>query len=402
MLHGKHILLGVTGGIAAYKTAWLVRELVGRGAEVQPVMTRNAAQFVTPLTLSTLARRETLLEMFPSSSGSWTRHIELGLWADLMLIAPATANTLARIAHGIADDLLSTLVLALRCPLALAPSMDADMYRNAATQQNIADLRESGCFVLDPEEGELASGLSGPGRLPQVERLVEFCSAILAGAHRDLAGRRVLVSAGPTREPIDPVRFIGNRSSGRMGFCVAAAASHRGAEVTLVSGPVSLRTPRGVRRVDVQTAAEMQAALEAEFPQTDLLVMAAAVADFGPASPASSKIKREVGIPVLTLRENPDILRELGARKTRQVMVGFALETENGLENARRKLAAKGADLMVLNNPLEEGAGFDISTNVITIIPASGPEERLGRMSKYDAAQRILDRAAPLLPAFRP
>ena len=400
---GKRILLGVTGGIAAYKSALLVREFVRAGAEVQVVMTRAAAEFITPLTMSTLAKREAAVDMFPPRAEGTApplRHIELALWADAMLIAPATANTIAKIVHGAADNLLTTLVLALRCPLVVAPAMDVDMYRNDTTQANIAALRESGCTVIEPDAGELASGLTGPGRLPEVDRLLAALEGVLAHGGRDFQEKHVLVTAGPTEEPIDPVRFIGNRSSGKMGYAVAAAAAMRGARVTLVSGPVSLRTPRNVRRVDVRTAAEMAAAVTAEFASADLLVMAAAVADFAPVRASARKIKREESAGkglVLQLAENPDILKAVGAAKRRQVIVGFALETENGEENARRKLAAKNLDMIVLNNPLEEGAAFGGDTNVVTIIGAAGNAEHLPRMAKIDVAHALLARALPLL-----
>ncbi len=405
MFKGKRILLGITGGIAAYKSAWLVRELVKEGAEVQVVMTRSATQFITPLTLSTLSRREVLVDMFPPSTETGTsdatRHISLALWADAMVIAPATANTIAKIAHGLADDLLSTLVLALRCPLGLAPSMDADMYRNEVTQRNIDTVKELGCLVIDPGEGDLASGLSGPGRLPEVDRLLAFLDGILARAHHDLRGKKVLGTAGPTHEPVDPVRYIGNRSSGRMGFAIATAAAHRGGDVTLVSGPVHLRTPRNVRRIDVETAQQMQQAVEQEFQTADLIVMSAAVGDFAPSEPSATKIKREEVRQEpwsIALRRNPDILQSVGERKGRRVLVGFALETGDGVANARGKLAKKHLDMIVLNNPTVEGAGFGAETNVVAIIRPDGKTEQLPRMSKYDVAHEILNRAVPLLP----
>ena len=401
MVTGTRILLGVTGGIAAYKSAFLVRELVRAGAEVQVVMTPAATEFITPLTMSTLAKRDAAVEMFPPrGEASPLRHIELALWGDVMLIAPATANTIAKIVHGAADNLLTTLVLALRCPLVVAPAMDVDMYRSETTQANIAALRETGCTVIEPEEGELASGLTGPGRMPDVDRLLAALEGVLARSGRDFEGKRVLVTAGPTEEPIDPVRFISNRSSGKMGYAVAAAAAMRGARVTLVSGPVSLRTPRNVTRVDVRTAREMAAAVTAEFPSADLLVMAAAVADFAPVRASARKIKREESAGkglVLELAENPDILKTVGAAKGGQVIVGFALETENGEANARRKLAAKNLDMIVLNNPLDEGAAFGGDTNVVTIIGAAGGAERLPRMAKIDVAHALLARARPLL-----
>ncbi len=403
MVKGKHILLGVTGGIAAYKTAWLVRELVKKGADVQVVMTRAATQFVTPLTLSTLSRRQVVIDMFSPSpdqtTDQWTKHIELGIWADLMLIAPATANTIAKITHGMADDFLTALVLALRAPLVLAPSMDVDMYLHEATQQNLALLKERGCFVIDPESGELASGLSGPGRLPEVETLVRFVDTLLEGTRSDLKGKRVVVTAGPTHEPIDPVRYIGNRSSGKMGFAVANAAALRGAEVTLISGPVSLQSPRNTRRINVQTASEMHEAVLKEFPAADVVVMAAAVADFAPVTSAPEKIKRESqkgGALSLELKKNPDILKNLGEQKSRQILVGFALETSDGSANAQKKLREKHLDMIVLNNPLDEGAGFESDTNVVTIFMAQGGGEQLPRMSKFDVANIILDRLVGL------
>jgi phosphopantothenoylcysteine decarboxylase/phosphopantothenate--cysteine ligase len=330
----------------------------------------------------------------------WTKHIELALWADIMLVAPATANTLAKITQGLADDFLSTLVLALRCPLALAPAMDVDMYRNEKTQSNIAALKETGCFIIDPETGELASGLSGPGRLPEIDKLVAFVDGIFDKTYQDLKGKRVLVTAGPTREPIDPVRYIGNRSSGKMGFAVATAASLRGAEVTLISGPVTLKTPRNVRRIDVQTACEMQEAVHKEFTLSDVVIMAAAVADYAPSQPSEEKLKREThpsDTYMLSLKKNPDILKSLGEQKTLQVLVGFALETNNGVENAQKKLASKNLDAIVLNNANEEGAGFETDTNVVTIITVDGRLERLPKLSKFDVANELLNRVVPML-----
>jgi phosphopantothenoylcysteine decarboxylase/phosphopantothenate--cysteine ligase len=404
MLKGKHIILGVTGGIAAYKTAWLVREFVKAGADVQVVMTRSATQFVTPLTLATLSQREVIIGMFPDSPDQatmqWTKHIDLALWADVMLIAPATANTIAKIANGLADDFLSTLVLALRCPLAVAPSMDVDMYLNDTTQRNIDALNETGCFIIEPETGELASGLSGPGRLPEIERLVTLVEGILDKSYQDLKGRRVLVTAGPTREPIDPVRYLGNRSSGKMGFAIATAAAQRGAEVTLISGPVALKTPRNVRRIDVQTTCEMQEAAHAEFKLADVVIMAAAVADYAPSTPGEQKLKRETQPSdtfTLSLKKNPDILKSLGEQKTMQVLVGFALETNDGVENAQKKLKSKNLDAIVLNNANEEGAGFETDTNIVTVITADGKIEQLPKMSKFDVANEILNRIVPLL-----
>lgn len=404
MVKGKHILLGVSGGIAAYKCALLVRELVKAGAEVQVVMTRSATQFITPLTLSTLSKRPVLIEMFPPSpeqpTEQWTKHIDLALWADVMLVAPASANTLAKIAHGLADNFLTTLVLALRCPLMVAPSMDVDMYRNEQTQRNIELLKELGCHVIDPEQGELASGLEGPGRLPEPSALFREIDNLLEKVHQDLHGKKVLVTAGPTQEPIDPVRYIGSRSSGKMGFAIANAAAQRGADVTLISGPVALRTPRHTHRTDVRTAREMEREVVKAFPGTDVLVMAAAVADYAPKAISETKIKRETSGEnqlLLTLQMNPDILKRVSEQKGRQVLVGFALETDNEIANAQKKLAAKRLDLIVLNNPKEEGAGFGTDTNIVTLVSSNGSIERLPKMSKFDVANEILNRITPFL-----
>lgn len=402
MLENKHILLGVTGGIAAYKSAWLVRELKKAVADVQVVMTKSATEFITPLTLSTLSQRKVLLDLFPPSpdetSAQWTEHVQMALWADIMVIVPASANTVAKLAHGLADNFLTTLVLALRSPLGVSPAMDVDMYNNEITQRNIDILRETGCFVLDPEEGELASGLSGQGRLPEIERIVKWIDGILENTHQDLRDRKVLVSAGPTFEPIDPVRFIGNRSSGKMGFALANAAAQRGASVTLVSGPVHLRTPRNVKRIDVHKAEEMQKAMDKEFQTADCVLMAAAVGDYAAETPSQQKLKREGKEQLsLQLKANPDILKNLGGRKKKQVMVGFALETENEVAHARKKLAAKNLDLIILNNPNVEGAGFDADTNVVTLISSDGMQERLPKNSKFNIAHQILDRVVPLL-----
>jgi phosphopantothenoylcysteine decarboxylase/phosphopantothenate--cysteine ligase len=398
MLEGKKILLGITGGIAAYKMPLVVRELVKAGSEVQVVMSRAAVQFVTPLTLATLSKREVITEMFPQAteqnSTSWTKHIDLALWADIVFVAPATAHTIAKIAHGFADDMLTTLVLARRCPLALAPSMDVDMFQNESTQRNILALRESGSFVIEPKAGELASGLSGPGRLPDVEKLVKFVDDILGHVHEDLRGKRILITAGPTQEPIDPVRYIGNRSSGKMGFALANAAAMRGAYVVLVSGPVQLPTPRHTKRINVNTAAEMSAAVHQEFETSDIVIMSAAVADYTVAHPFREKLKREKQTGdelTLTLKKNPDILRSLSDKKGKQILIGFALETNDGVHNAQEKLRRKNLDAIVLNNVNEEGAGFNADTNIVSIITPDGKVQEFPLMSKFDVANKILD-----------
>jgi len=397
----KHILLGVCGGIAAYKICSVVRLLKKSGAEVRVVMTQAATQFVTPLTFSALSQEEVLVSLWPQDTHATTaagvRHIDLGLWADLMLVAPATADMLAKLAHGLADDVVSSTALALRCPLALAPSMDVDMFEHAATQQNLSVLRARGCRILPPEEGELASGLTGRGRLPEPETIVAFVEAVLAGTTHDYVGKKIVVTAGPTHEPIDPVRFIGNRSSGKMGFALAQCAAERGGDVTLVSGPVTLATPRNVRRIDVETAAEMNAAVQSAVNDADIVIMAAAVADFTPASPATIKIKKQGStVPELALVSTTDIAKELGKNKGLRIHVGFALETHDEIENAKKKLREKNFDYIVLNSVRDDGAAFGSDTNVVTIISGDGTAESLPKMSKFDVAAEILNRVARL------
>jgi phosphopantothenoylcysteine decarboxylase / phosphopantothenate---cysteine ligase len=402
MLQGKHIILGVTGGIAAYKIPLVVRECVRGGAEVQVVMTPSAGHFVTPLTLATLSRREVVSEMFPPADqplGQWTRHIDLALWGDVMVIAPATANTIAKIVSGMADNFLTALVLALRGPLVIAPSMDSDMYLNPVTQGNIARLRERGVTIIEPGSGELASGLAGPGRLPEPEAIVAAVDGVLEGAAQDLQGKKIVVTAGPTQEAIDPVRYISNHSSGKMGFALAEAAARRGATVTLIAGPVHLPTPPRVTRHDVVTAREMHEAVLHHFDNADVLIMAAAVADFSPATAAPTKIKRDkADDDRLTIEcvMNPDILRAAAGRKQRQIVVGFALETNDEIAHAKEKLAAKRLDLIVMNNPGVEGAGFGSDTNVVTLLSPDGSIDQLPRKPKRDVANAILDRVVRL------
>jgi phosphopantothenoylcysteine decarboxylase/phosphopantothenate--cysteine ligase len=399
MLKGKKILIGVTGGIAAYKVCFVIRELRRAGAEVRVVMTEAAREFISPLTYSTLSGHEVIVGTFPDrnaptvSGNTW--HIDLALWADLMLIAPATANTIAKIAHGFADNAVTTLVLALRCPLVISPAMDADIWMNAVTQENLERLRELGCFVLPPDEGALASGLVGPGRLPEVDAIIKFVEDVLRKTHRDLQGKKILVTAGPTWESIDPVRFVSNRSSGKMGFAVANAAALRGADVTLVSGPVHLQTPRNVSRIDVESTKEMSKAVQSQFDKHDAVIMAAAVADFAPKHASKEKIKKEdMRAMALELEKTDDILESLGQKKKGKVLVGFALETHNGAQNAKEKLKRKHLDFIVLNNPLVEGAGFGVDTNVVSIIDKSGAVEKLPKLTKLDVANCILDRVA--------
>ena len=396
-LEGRKLLLGVTGSIAAYKAAELIRLCKKAGAEVQVLMTPDAARFITPLTLGTLSEREVLTEIFPDNEqGRWTKHVSLGLWADLFVVAPATAQTLAKMAHGFSDTMLTATVLAARCPLLICPAMDHDMYLHPATQANLERLRSFGYDVMTPGYGELASGLVGHGRMPEpaeiLARIVETLNTAEPSGGGPLAGKHVLVTAGPTREPIDPVRVVTNHSTGSMGFAMAEAAARRGARVTLVSGPTTLDTPGGVERIDVTTAEQMHAAVQ---PHADahLVIMAAAVADYTPLNPAPSKLKKKDDALTIQLRRTPDILAALGRHKRPgQMLVGFAMETDDGLANARRKLASKNLDWIVLNNVNEEGAGFGTGTNRVTLIGPGGHTEDLPRMPKREVAEALLDR----------
>lgn len=393
-LNGRRLLLGVTGGIAAYKTAELVRLFKKAGAEVRVVMTPDATRFVTPLTLGTLSENEVHIEIFPENeAGSWTKHVALGLWADLYLIAPLTAQTLAKLVAGACDSMLTAVALTARCPIMVCPAMDHDMYIHPAVQANLDTLAARVVTVMEAEHGELASGLIGQGRLPAPESIFERASELLrpkAGTG-PLSGRTVLVTAGPTRERIDPVRFISNHSTGTMGFELARAAARRGADVVLVAGPVSLATPEGVRRVDVESTADMQAAVMAHA-EADVVIMAAAVADFTPAAPSDSKVKKDGTGRELALAPTPDILAGLGAvKRDGQRLVGFALETDNGLEHAQGKLERKRLDWIVLNNPKEAGAGFGTGTNRVTLLSADGKRFDLPVLPKTEVAEAILE-----------
>jgi len=398
MLNGKHILVGVTGGIAAYKVCYLVRELKKAGADVRVVMTEAGARFVTPLTFSALTEHETLVDLWADDQATGasirTRHIELALWADLMVIAPASANTIAKLTGGLSDNLLTIVALACRAPIVLIPTMDADMYLNPITQKNLSALQERGYFVISPEEGELASGLVGPGRLPEVETIIQYIGKIIDGSYRDLISKKILVTAGPTYEAIDPVRFIGNRSSGKMGFAIARAAAMRGAEVTLIAGPVHLETPLNVKRIDVESAQHMHEAVMTESGAADAIIMAAAVADFTPQEISQKKIKKASSEknPQIELKTTVDILRTLGQKKNGKKLIGFALETDDEHKHALEKLNSKNLDLIVVNSLQDEGAGFGVDTNVVTIIDQKGHAEKLPKLSKHDVAHRILDR----------
>ncbi len=401
-LRGKHILVGVTGGIAAYKIGYFVRELIRAGAEVRVVMTEAAARFVTPLTFSSLSKNPVSMDLWAADQASGAdlsaRHIDLANWADLMVIAPASANTIAKITHGRSDNLLTVVALACPRPILLAPTMDADMYLNAATQRNLATLRERGFHVMRPGEGALASGLKGPGRLPEVEELLRTVETIVDGSSQDLRKVRMLVTAGPTHEAIDPVRYIGNRSSGKMGFAIANAAAQRGAIVTLVAGPTHLETPRNVRRIDVESATEMHRAVMKEAQRAKAVIMAAAVADYMPARREAHKLKKEgSGAPEIALRQTPDILADLGRTKKKKVLVGFALETDEEQDNATAKLKRKNLDMIVLNSLAAHPGVFGGDTNLVTFIDRNGKIEALAEMPKIDVANRILDRVRELL-----
>ena len=395
MLQGKHILLGITGSIAAYKAAMLCRLLRVAGAEVKVLMTPTAKEFITPVTMATLSKNPIAVEFYNPENGDWNSHISMGEWADCYLIAPATANTLAKMAYGIADNLLLTTYLSARCQTVVAPAMDCDMFCHTATQQNLDILRQRGVVVLESPEGELASGLMGKGRMMEPEQIVEAIDAVLS-PKQTLTGKRVMVTAGATIEAIDPVRYISNHSTGKMGYAIADALAKRGAEVVLVSGKTTLPTPQSVRRVDVLSAEDMYQASVAEFESADCAVMCAAVADYTPIEVSATKIKKNDDSFSIELRKTKDIARELGKVKGARKIVGFALETDNEQVNAEKKLAEKNLDMIVLNSLRDEGAGFGCDTNKVTFIDSTSREE-LPLASKAEVAERIVDRIVRLL-----
>ena len=395
-LDGRRILLGITGSIAAYKAAVLCRLLKTAGADVRVVMTPLAKQFITPLTMATLSKNPILVEFFDPENGAWNSHVALGEWADCYLIAPATANTLAKMATGVADNLLLTTYLSARCPVVVAPAMDLDMYAHEATQQNLRTLAARGVRIVEPEEGELASGLQGKGRMAEPDRIAAFVGGLLDEKKKTLAGKRLIVTAGATIEAIDPVRFISNHSSGKMGYAIAGELAARGAAVTLVTGRTSLPTPAGVERVDVLSAAEMYEAAVGAFDASDGVVMCAAVADYTPAHVSDTKIKKGDGGLTIELRRTRDIAAELGARKGDRVLVGFALETDDEEAHAEAKLTKKNFDFIVLNSLRDPGAGFRGDTNKVTLIDRAGREE-LPLMSKREVAARIADKLETIL-----
>lgn len=400
------ITLGVTGGIAAYKSAELVRRLQDEGHTIQVVMTRAAQEFITPLTFAALSGQRVIVDLFSTSARgensleSAIDHIAVAQSTDLLLVAPATADILAKFARGIADDFLSTLYLASTAPVVAAPAMNVNMWQHEATQENLATLRARGVRIVEPNEGYLACGMTGPGRLASQVEILKAVEEVLRG-RQDLDGERVLVTAGPTREDIDPVRFLSNRSSGKMGYAVARAAARRGAKVVLVTGPTALETPGGVERIDVRSAEDMLRAVEARFPECTLAIFAAAVADYRAVEPSESKIKRTQDALTLRLEPNPDILATVAREKGERLVVGFAAETDNVAENARKKLAQKNADVMVANDVTAEGAGFDVDTNMVTLLSSDGRDLPLPRLTKAEVAERILDEVLRLRGVLR-
>ncbi|MCM1318024.1 MAG: bifunctional phosphopantothenoylcysteine decarboxylase/phosphopantothenate--cysteine ligase CoaBC [Bacteroides sp.] len=392
-LSGKNIVLGITGGIAAYKSVTLLRLLVKAGAEVQVIITPNGKEFITPVSLSSLSGRPVISEFFTANTGEWHSHVDLGLWADAMVIAPATASTMAKMACGVADNMLVTSYLSARAPVFVAPAMDLDMMAHPATVRNIDRLRADGVHIIEPAEGELASHLVGKGRMEEPEGIFRVLEDYFS-AGQDLAGKTVLITAGPTYERIDPVRFIGNYSSGKMGYALADEAAARGARVVVVSGPVAVRPENpSVEMRHVESACEMLAECEKVFPEADIAIMAAAVADYAPVSTAASKIKRERDeVPVIHLKKNPDIAATLGqAKRPGQTLVGFALETDHELDNAADKLRRKNLDMIVLNSLRDAGAGFGTDTNKITILRPDGLRTQYPLKSKKEVARDILD-----------
>ncbi|MEE4198247.1 MAG: bifunctional phosphopantothenoylcysteine decarboxylase/phosphopantothenate--cysteine ligase CoaBC [Bacteroidales bacterium] len=392
-LKDKNILLGITGSIAAYKAAILVRLLVKEGANVKVVMTKLAKEFITPLTLATLSKNPILVDFFDPENGQWNSHVDLGSWSDLYLIAPATANTMGKMAHGIADNLLLTTYLSAKCPVMVVPAMDLDMYQHPANLKNIDILRSYGDLIIEPGTGELASGLSGKGRMEEpamiTQKVIDFFSV-----KKKLKNKRILVTAGPTREPVDPVRYIGNYSSGKMGYALANELAEQGAAVILISGPTALSISHpNIHKIDVQTADEMYEASVKHFPGCDAAIMAAAVADYKPAQQRKQKVKRKSDQLMLSLTPNRDIAAYLGSiKKKNQVIVGFALETNDEIPNALLKMNTKNLDFIVLNSLKEQGAGFGVDTNKVTILDSSGNTEDFALKSKQEVAVDIVNK----------
>jgi phosphopantothenoylcysteine decarboxylase/phosphopantothenate--cysteine ligase len=392
MLKGKKIVVAITGSIAAYKIPFFVRLLIKNGAEVQVIMTPVAADFVTPLTLSTLSLRPVIIDPFKSGTGEWNNHVELGQWADAMVFAPVTANTLGKMAHGIADNFLITVYLSAKCPVFIAPAMDLDMYAHPSTQNNIRLLESFGNILIEPQTGELASGLTGLGRLEEPDQILHILSQHFA--HQQILNKKkILITAGPTYERIDPVRFIGNFSTGTMGFALAQEAANRGAEVTLIAGPTHLQINNpAIQRVDVESAEEMQFQCMRYGPESDVIIMSAAVADYTVAARQDRKLKKSGEAMNIEIKPTVDILRELGtSKKANQILVGFALETDHEVENATQKLRTKNLDFIVLNSLQDQGAGFGLTTNKVTIIDKQGVVLETALKTKQEIACDILD-----------
>ena len=396
MLKGKKIVLGITGSIAAYKSCLIIRALIKHGAEVQVVITPSGKEFITPITLSALTHKPVISEFFSQRDGTWHSHVDLGLWADAMLIAPCTASTLGKMAHGVADNMLITTYLSMKAPVFIAPAMDLDMFQHPSTQANLQQLKSYGNHIIEPASGFLASGLEGKGRMEEPERIVEQLDKFF-NSTADLQGKNIMITAGPTYEKIDPVRFIGNYSSGKMGYALAEECYRRGAEVTLISGPVSLSCSEGIRRIDVESCEEMYEQATKAFPQQHAAILCAAVADFKPENVAETKIKREKDDLLLRLKPTQDIASTLGKMKTSdQRIIAFALETNNEEQNAKQKLEKKNADFIVMNSTRNPGTTFQSDENQITIIHKEGKKE-YAKKPKTDVAKDIVDELATLL-----
>lgn len=392
MLKGKKIVLGVTGGIAVYKAVDLVSKLRKQGAEVRVVMTEHAQQFVTPLTFKEISGNKVAVSMWNANQEFNVEHIALADWADLFMVVPATANIIAKMAYGIADDLLSTTLLAVHSPVIVCPAMNTHMYENPATQENIAKIKSRGIVVMPPASGVLACGAVGAGRLPEPVDIVNFVKDFFAKTEGDMRGLKVLVTAAGTREPIDPVRYVGNRSSGKMGYSIAQAAAERGAEVTLVTGPSALTPPPNIKVVNVETTQQMMDACLAVYDGCDIVIKAAAVADYRPHDVAAQKIKKKTDDALtVVMDKNPDILKTLGERKKGQFLVGFAAETQNLIDNAKEKVTKKNLDMIVANDVTMQGAGFGSETNIVKLIFPDGSIKELPQMSKYDVAEELLN-----------
>ena len=399
MMKGKKILLAVTGGIAAYKCAELIRLFIKNDAQVKVLMTKNAQEFITPLTLQTLSSHPVYRETFSLIKDFDIAHIALAQEADILVIAPATANIIGKIAAGLADDLLTTVVMATKAPVLICPSMNTNMYENVIVRENIQKLTSRGYHMMEADSGELACKSEGVGRLPELSNIVEEVKSILT--EKDLAGETVLVTAGPTREPLDPVRFITNYSSGKMGYALASRARRRGASVILISGPTVLSVPRGVTYVPVSTAVEMRHAVMKNLKQSTIIIKSAAVADYRPSVCADAKIKKKDGPWTLYLERNPDIIAEIGKKKKERILIGFAMESEDLIKNAKAKMLAKNMDLIVANDVKQKDAGFQSDTNIVKILDRDGGIEELPVMDKMDVADRILDRAKMIITRRR-